>query len=234
MLFVVSPIAFKASFGIVPPYMTELHIQPRTAEEKVTALREAGKIPAVFYGPKEESTAVTLDAREFQKVWDAVGGSAIVDLVGIGENKEVLIHDVACNPVTGEPIHADFFVIERGKKVNVTVPLVFVGEAPAEKLGGIVTKALHEIEIEVQPRNIPHEIEVDLTRLTDLDSALTIADLNLSDTIEVVGDVEESVVSITLPHEEEEEERTIDDVEIEGEEKDDSDGADSEGEEKSE
>lgn len=198
--------------------MIQLHIESRTADINVDALRTQGKIPAVFYGPKEESTSISLDAPEFIKVWKEVGGSAIVDLDGVGETKEVLIHDVTLDPVSSAPMHVDFFCIERGKKVTVTVPLVFVGDAPAEKLGGIVTKALHEIEIEVRPRDIPQEIEVDLTRLTDLDSTISIADLGLGEEIDVASDLEEAVASITLPQEEEEEdERTIDDVEIDGE-----------------
>ena len=195
--------------------MTQLHIESRTADTNVDALRAQDKIPAVFYGPKEESTSISVDAPEFIKVWNEVGGSAIVDLQGVGDDKEVLIHEVATDPVTGTPVHIDFFCIERGKKVNVTVPLAFVGDAPAESLGGIVTKALYEIEVEVRPRDIPHEVEVDLTRLIELSSTITIADLGLGEEIEVVNDREEVIASVTLPQEEKEEEedtRTIDDV----------------------
>ncbi|MAZ67564.1 50S ribosomal protein L25 [bacterium] len=199
--------------------MTELNVVKRDEKTKVSALREEGKIPAVFYGPKEDSTPIILDAREFVQVWNQAGGSSIVDLRGVGEDKEILIHDVTWHPVKGTPTHVDLYCIERGKKLNVSVPLEFVGEAPAEKEGGIVVKVMHELEIEVKPRDIPQKIEVDLTLLSGLDSSITIADLNLPESIEPVQEKTEAVASVTQAQTEpeEEEERDISDIEIEGE-----------------
>lgn len=200
--------------------MTELNVQTRNADDKAEALREEGKIPAVFYGPKEENTPVVLDTREFVRVWEEAGSSTIVDLKGVGEDKEVLIHDVAWHPVSGVPVHVDFYCIERGKKLTVSVPLVFEGEAPAEKLGGIVVKVMHELEVEVLPRNIPQEITVDVSSLTELNSVISVADLGLSEDIEPTADATETIASITEAKDEpEEEERDISDVEIEGESK---------------
>ena len=202
-----------------PYIMTELNVVKRDEKTKVSALREEGKIPAVFYGPKEDSTPIILDAREFVQVWNQAGGSSIVDLRGVGEDKEILIHDVTWHPVKGTPTHVDLYCIERGKKLNVSVPLEFVGEAPAEKEGGIVVKVMHELEIEVKPRDIPQKIEVDLTLLSGLDSSITIADLNLPESIEPVQEKTEAVASVTQAQTEpeEEEERDISDIEIEGE-----------------
>ena len=137
----------------------------------------------------------------------------------------MLIHDVAWHPVTGRPIHADFYAIERGKKLTVTVPLEFTGEAPAEKLGGIVVKVMHELEVEVLPRNIPKEIVVDLSVLTELTSTITVADLGLSDEIEPTADPHEAVAAVSEAKDEpiEEAERDISDVEIEGEEEEEGD-----------
>ncbi len=203
--------------------MLELNVQTRKSSENVENLREEGQIPAVFYGPKEENTPITLNAREFVRVWEEAGGSTIIDLKGVGENKEVLIHDVEWHPVKDTPVHADFYCIERGKKLTVSVPLEFVGEAPVEKKEGIVVKVMHEIEIEVQPRDIPHSIEVDLSLLTELDSSILISDLHLPETIEPTAEATETVAAVTQAQEEpeeEEEERDISDIEIEGESKD--------------
>lgn len=201
--------------------MTELNATVRDTKEKAASVRARGLIPAVFYGPKEESTPITLDERDFIKVWSSAGGSTIVDLKGVGDNKEVLIHDVEWHPLKGTPTHVDLYCIERGKKLTVTVPLTFTGEAPAERLGGIVVKVMHELEIEVKPRDIPHDIAVDLSSLTELDSAITVADLHLPETIEPTVELTDTVASITQAQEEKEEERDISDVEIEGEKKED-------------
>ena len=195
--------------------MLELKVRLRDTNENVELLRKKGLLPAVFYGPKETATPIALELRDFIRIWGQAGGSTIVTIQGVGDDKEVLIHEVTWHPVKDLPVHVDFYCIERGKKLTVTVPLEFVGEAPAEKLGGIVVKVMHELEIEVEPRNIPHDIKVDLATLIDLDSSITVADLHLPATIEPNVEPTETVASITQAKEEVEEERDISDVEIE-------------------
>lgn len=195
--------------------MLELKVRLRDTNENVELLRKKGVLPAVFYGPKETATPIALELRDFIRIWGQAGGSTIVTIQGVGDDKEVLIHEVTWHPVKDLPVHVDFYCIERGKKLTVTVPLEFVGEAPAEKLGGIVVKVMHELEIEVEPRNIPHDIKVDLATLIDLDSSITVADLHLPATIEPNVEPTETVASITQAKEEVEEERDISDVEIE-------------------
>ena len=187
--------------------MLELKVRLRDTNENVELLRKKGVLPAVFYGPKETATPIALELRDFIRIWGQAGGSTIVTIQGVGDDKEVLIHEVTWHPVKDLPVH--------GKKLTVTVPLEFVGEAPAEKLGGIVVKVMHELEIEVEPRNIPHDIKVDLATLIDLDSSITVADLHLPATIEPNVEPTETVASITQAKEEVEEERDISDVEIE-------------------
>lgn len=208
--------------------MTTLTIASRDPRASVDALRAQGSTPAVFYGPKEAATPVAVDTRAFMQVWERVGGSAIVDLTGVGEDKEVLIHDVAWHPTKNVPVHIDFYCIERGKMLMVSVPFTFVGEAPAEKLGGIVTKVMHELEVEVRPRDIPQTIEVDMSVLTDLDSSLTVAELVLPEGVTPTAEPTDTVLSVTEAKEEaDEEERSIDDVAITGEKQEAADAASS-------
>ena len=116
--------------------------------EKNEGLRKTGKIPAVFYGPKEKSTPVAVSLAEFKKIWRNAGESSVVVLKDGVHEHEALIHDVDIHPVTGIPRHADFYVIEKGKKVKVRTPIVFEGVSPAVKdKGGILIKVLRDIEI---------------------------------------------------------------------------------------
>ena len=93
--------------------------------------RVSGKLPVVIYGPKEPSASFFANTVQFKKVYGAAGESSIITLQVDGDEKDALIHDVSAHPVTGEPIHADFYVIEKGKKIQVKVPLEFIGVAPA-------------------------------------------------------------------------------------------------------
>lgn len=209
--------------------MLTLKVEKR-AEEKPDALRKAGRLPAVFYGRKEGSTPVSVEQTDFERALKEAGESTVISLEGVGDSKEALIHEVTLHPVTSKPIHADFYVIEKGRKVEVAVPLEFVGTAPVVKeKGGILIKVLHELEIEALPKNLPHEIEVDITVLTEFDSQVTVADLKLPEGVVALVGEEEVVVAVEEPREEEEEEETeteidMDAIEVEKHGKEEAEG----------
>jgi large subunit ribosomal protein L25 len=184
--------------------MLTLEVKER-GKEPAKILRNKGVVPAVFYGPKESTTAIAIDARRLEHVWKEAGETTIVTLQGIGEDKDTLIHDAQFHPVTGKLLHADFYVLERGKKLKIKVPIEFTGSAPAEKLGHIIVKALHEIEIEVEPRELPHHLTVELEALTDLGTHITAAQIQLPPSASLVTNPEEIVASTTAFVEEKEE-----------------------------
>ena len=177
--------------------MLALEVKPRSADESSDALRTRGAIPAVFYGPKEKATPIAIDARKFKSVWKEAGETTVITLLGVGEQKETLIHDVQFHPVTGSPLHADFYVLEKGKRITIKVPLAFTGEAPAEKAGNIVVKALHEIEIEVAPADLPHNLPVDISVLANVGDHIQAGDIKIPSSAKLLSNPEEIVVSVT-------------------------------------
>lgn len=198
-----------------------LHATERTERGKqLAALRKAGTLPAVVYGPKEKAVSVSLSRAEFEKAFKEAGESTVIVLSGIGDDKEVLVQDIAHDPVLGTPLHVDFYAIEKGKKVTVHVPLEFVGEAPAIKKGAVLTKVLHELEVEAMPKDLPHEITVDVSGLAEIDDALTVADITAPDGVEIQNAPDETVVVASEVEEESEEDvAPIDMSAIEVEEK---------------
>ncbi len=148
--------------------MLALEVTARDPKESPETLRSRGVVPAVYYGPKEASTSVVINARKLENIWKAAGETTIITLTGVGDDKDTLIHDAQFHPVTGALLHADFLVLEKGKKIRLSIPLEFEGHAPAEKAGHIIVKALHEIEIEVAPAELPHNLPVDLSVLEKL------------------------------------------------------------------
>ncbi len=196
--------------------MLELEIKPRDSKESNDDLRSSGRIPAVLYGPKEAATPIAIDAKVFGKLFKDAGETTIIKLKGLGEEKDTLIHDVQRHPVTDLPLHADFYVLEKGKKIEISIPLEFVGQAPAEKAGHIVVKALHEVEIEVSPAELPQHLEVDISTLENVGDHLTAAQIKLPPSAELKTDPEEIVVSVTAFVEEKEAESEVKLAEIEG------------------
>ncbi len=187
--------------------------------KKLQALRASGKLPAVVYGPKHEAMTIMLDAKEFEKVFHEAGESSVLVLTGVGEDSEVLVQEVAYSPVKGLIEHVDFYAIEKGKEVTVNIPLEFTGEAPAIKLGGSLTKALHEVEVTCKPANLPHEIVVDVSSLHTFEDSILVKDLNVPTGVKIENDEEETVAFVAEAKEEVEEPAALDMGAIEVEQK---------------
>lgn len=184
----------------------QLAVEKRDASKKPKSLRSKGSLPAVIYGRSEEATPIAVDMKSFQKVYREAGESSVITLTGLGEDKDALIHEVAVDPVTGAPLHADFYAIKKGQTVTVSVPLEFDGESPAVKsLGGILVKVMHELEIECQPKDLPHAIHVDISKLETLDSQIKVSDLSLPASAVLSIDPEEVVAMVSVAKEETEE-----------------------------
>lgn len=185
--------------------MLTLKVEKRSAG-KPEVLRRKGILPAVLYGRHEPSTPIEVNLKDFDKLFKTAGESTVIELAGLGTPKQALIHDIDMDPVTGILRHADFYVIEKGQKVTVSVPLEFVGTSAAVKdQGGILVKVMHELEIEVDPSELPHAIEVNIAVLNSLDSQIKVGDLKLPASAEAQMDADELVAMIDTAKDEPEE-----------------------------
>lgn len=183
--------------------MITLSANKRDAFPSVEAARKAGSIPAVFYGSHKTSTSIFVPKISFDKVFKEAGESTLVTLDVAGEKVTTLIHDVQMDPVTDQVIHVDFYAVDANEKVEVPVHLVFEGVSEAVKsLGGTLVKVAHELEVECLPKDLPHEIVVDISKLATLDSVITVADLTLPSGVVAKADKEEVIASIAVAKEE--------------------------------
>lgn len=198
-----------------------LQVETRDLRGKQLAkARKEGKLPAIVYGPKEAAKALFVDQRAFSKLFKEAGESTIITLKGLDEDTEVLVHDVAFDPARGGVTHVDFYAIERGKELTVDVPLEFVGEAPAIKLGGTLTKVLHEVEVTCRPSKLPQHIIVDVSALVDFGVQIQVKDITAPEGVKIENDPEDVVALVQAVKEEVEEAPTVIDMDaIEVEEK---------------
>jgi large subunit ribosomal protein L25 len=193
--------------------MLELKIIKREEIGKPNKLRAKGFLPAVFYGKKEIATPISVLASDFEKVYKKAGESTVITLTGVREPKEVLVHDVDFHPVKNIPRHIDFFVLEKGAKIEVDIPLEFIGESPAVKGGGNLIKVLHDIEIRVIPKDLPQHIDVDISGLIDFSSRIIAKDIKLPKSAELITKEDEVVALVAEQIEEKEEEVVAPDLE---------------------
>lgn len=172
---------------------------------KIKGLRRAGILPANIFGKKIKSLAVQVKQDEFDKVFAEAGETGLVELKVGDAVHPVLIHNLQTNPVTDQPLHADFLEVNLKEKVTATVPVELVGEAPAEKEGGVIVQQMHEVEVEALPTDLPEKIEVDISLLSEIDQAIKAGELKVDKTkVEVKEDPERIVVSVAPPAKEEE------------------------------
>lgn len=188
--------------------------------KKLKSSRGEGKIPAIIYSKGKESLPIFVHLKEFKKAWKKAGESAMIELKQENSDQidNVVIKDIALDPVSDEPIHVDFYKVEMDKPIIANVSLIFEGVAPAVKeLGGSLVKVMHEIEIEALPKDMPHEIKIDIGQLLRFEDRITVGDLDLPLNVKPLAKEEEIVALIEEPKAEEEvvEEKTIEDIEVE-------------------
>ena len=187
--------------------MLTLKAEIRDIKIEPTEIRKTGKIPAVFYGKKEASTPISIPKIDFLKVWKEAGESSVVTLETTDGPKESLIKDVDIDPVSGVSRHADFYVFEKGHKVEVALPIEITGIAPAVKdLGGILVQVLHELKVEAMPKDLPHNIIVDVSNLANFGDQILASQIVLPNGVELKIAPEEVIVTVSAPREEKEEE----------------------------
>lgn len=183
--------------------MQTLTATKRSKAEKLATVRSNGMVPAVVYGVRVENTMISVPSVAFEKVLKVAGETSTIVLDLAGQKIDVLIHDIQFHPVKGFPIHVDFLAIDMNKPVEVSVPLEFIGVAPAEKEGlGTLTKALHEVSIEALPKDLPHSISVDVSKLLTLEDQIHAKDIVLPKGVTMITDADEVVALVTVAKEE--------------------------------
>lgn len=186
----------------------ELELKAQTREnigKKLESLRKQGIIPAVVYGSGHKPVSVQVDYEEFRKVFEKTGESTLIKLKVDNEIKNVLVHDIVKDPITGNFVHIDFYQVRMDKEIKAEVSLVFEGEAPAVKfLEGVLVKSMNHIEVEALPKDLPHEIKVDISVLDTFDKNIRIKDLILPKGVKTDINLEEVVISVVPPRTEEE------------------------------
>src|SRR3954467_3972676 len=163
-------------------------------------LRRQGLVPAVIYGHGREPQSLALNARDLDKMLGHIQAESTVIEVSVGgQTAKTLIREIQRHPIKRQILHVDFQALVAGEKVTVSIPIVLTGIPEGVRLeGGVLDQTLRELEIEVDPANIPDHIELDVTNMVIGDS-LHISDLKLPEGVEVLDDAETSVAVLAAP-----------------------------------
>lgn len=206
--------------------MNELKLNAQLRDVKGSGasrqLRRENIVPAQLYQRDKENVNLQVVAKELDKIIAEAGTSTIISLVIDGEDHKVLIRDYQRHPYKNQYLHVDFLGVNLDEKLRVSVPVVLLNRDEIYVQPSVLMQHLEEIEIEALPMDIPSHVELDVQTM-EYDDTFYVKDLEVvnDDKVEVLTDLEEAVVTLSEPVEEnlDEEVEDVDaaDVEVIGE-----------------
>lgn len=187
--------------------MLSADIREETGKGVARRLRLQGRVPAILYG--KENISISLDARETQKILSNYGVNRLLQLQMKKGKKSteypVLIKEVQVNPVRGDLLHLDLFEVSLDHKINISIPVVLIGQEERPDDGLLVEQQAFEVEISCLPTQIPEKIEVDVSGLA-LNKPIIVGDLTPPEGVEFITPMDETLVVASVPRLEVEEE----------------------------
>ncbi|MFH1029951.1 MAG: 50S ribosomal protein L25 [bacterium] len=173
--------------------------------KKAKKLLKKGMIPAVLYGHDVKNTNIAVKANDFVKIYKEAGESTLIDLkIENSDPVKAIVQETQLN-LSGEKfVHIDFHQINMDEKMTVNIGLKFTGIAPVVKIGGTVITNLSELSAECLPKDLVHEIEVDLSSLDDFEKNILVKDIKVPSGVKILNEAAEAIVIVEAPRKEEE------------------------------
>ena len=171
-----------------------------TFGKKTRFLRRQGVTPSHLFGHKTKSLALQCNTNELQQIIAQAGTTTLLNLKIDTEKRprNVIIREIQRDVISRQLLHVDFYQVKKTEKIMAEIPIVLVGEAPALKLKGrLLMHPLSSLSIECRPDKLPHEIDVDLNNLEDVDQAIYVKDLDLDADITIHNDPNELIAKIS-------------------------------------
>jgi large subunit ribosomal protein L25 len=172
--------------------------------KKVRFLRRQGITPVHVFGHGIESLSLQCDTANLQRVIAQTGQTRIINLNIDGEKtpRTVMVRETQQNILKGDLLHVDFYQVKMTEVIDVDVPIVLVGEAPAlRNKENMLSQELNELSIQCLPANIPNSIEIDVTSLAEPEEAIRVSDIVPGEGVTILNDPEVMVARITVQRE---------------------------------
>jgi large subunit ribosomal protein L25 len=170
--------------------------------------RRAGFIPGVAYHRADEAVPVQVPYKEFTMLAKKARMSQVFTFKSSNQalnGKAAIVKDVQQDYIKGKVLHVDFQTLKDDEEITVYIPVALVGEAPGVKVqNGILTLVTHEVAVTCLPKNIPNQIQVDISAL-GLGQSIHASDLKLGDGVVLSDDPHETIVSVVAARAAEEE-----------------------------
>ena len=191
--------------------------------KKTRFLRRQGITPTHLFGHNLKSLALQCDTAKLQRIITQAGTTRLIalEIDGDKQPRSIFIREIQRDEIKRQLLHVDFYQVRKEEKIKTGVPLVLVGEAPAMQIRGrMLTHALTSISVECLPDKLPPQIDIDLSRLEEVEQAIYVSDIALSPDITLLTDPSQLIVKVSEVVVEREEEVVAEvEAEVEAEEK---------------
>ena len=180
----------------------DAELRETTGKGAARRMRRAGLLPAIIYGADKPDLAITLNANAVGKKLNVEAFYTSMLTVNIkGKGKEtVLLKDVQWEPIMDTAMHLDFMRVSSADSVTVEVPVEIVNyeKCPGDIAGGMLDVVRRVLEVTCRADSIPENIEVDCSKL-DLGDTVHVDDIELPEGMEIIHDVNFTVLNIAAP-----------------------------------
>ena len=183
----------------------QLSAAPRTGAGKGVArsLRRDGRIPGVIYGHARAPLSLSISAKDFERLLERFAAeNTVIELSVDGTTARTLIREIQRDPIRRSVIHVDFQELVAGEKVVVRIPLVLQGTPEGVRSsGGILSQVMQELEVRVDPANMPSHIAVDVTNIA-IGHSVHVSEITIPEGVELMDDADATIAIVAAPKEE--------------------------------
>lgn len=174
-----------------------------TGKGVARSIRRDGRVPGVIYGHARSAQALTIDAREFERLLERIAAeNTVIELTLDGATSRTLIREIQRDPVRQHVLHVDFQELVAGEKVTVHIPIVLQGiPIGVRSAGGILSQVMQELECRVDPANMPSHISVDVTDVA-IGHSVHVSEISVPAGVEVLDIGDATIAVVAAPKEE--------------------------------
>ncbi len=168
--------------------------------KKTRFLRRQGITPTHLFGHNLESLSLQCDTAKLQRIIAQAGTTRLIalEIEGSKQPKSVFIREIQEDEVNGRLLHVDFYQVRKEEKIKAEIPIVLIGEAPAMKVRGrSLMQTLNSLSIECLPDKLPPQIEIDLSRLEEVEQVIHVRDITLSPDITLITNPAQLIVKVS-------------------------------------
>ncbi len=159
-------------------------------------LRAEGRLPAVMYNTKGESTMLDIDEVEFNKVWRTITSTTMITLkVDDKKSYNAFIKDTEYNILSDKVLHADFHVVEKDTVLTTNMKVKLDGTPVGVLKGGFMVTHTPKVTVKAPAESYPQRIVIDVSKI-NIGETLRVKDMNLGKDILILTDPETPLVSI--------------------------------------